>query len=298
MCKRHALSRSFIILPGDSVCRRYGSRRFAATLKGISTETETKLITIGELAERVGITIRTLQYYDQAGILKPSAKGSRNQRLYSAQDVQELYRILCMKFMGISLDEIKQDRDRYRDIDSVKQLFRDKTDTMEQEFNELLKRFTALKNLAATTRNDTDIDWSRYAQTIEDFEDGGKYFWQLSCVYEEDASRSLEADLQTAEQRALDDKRKQSFRDWHELIADSIVLMHDNVPLDDERVRAVAERYLDLHDRYGQYPPEQHFILRDGHMQKDHAHEAFGGLRNDVYAYLEKAAAALQTERN
>lgn len=261
-----------------------------------ATDTECKLITIGELAERVGITIRTLQYYDQAGILKPSAKGSRNQRLYSTEDVNELYRILCMKFMGISLDEIKQDHDGYRDIDSVHRLFNEKTEAMEQEFNELLRRFTALKNLATTTRNDTEIDWPRYAGIIEDFEDGGKYFWQLSCVYEENASQDMEDSSHAEEGRDTDEKRKQSFRDWHELIADSIVLMHDNTPLDDERVQAVAKRYLELHDRYGQFPPEKHFILRDGHMRKDHAHEAFGGLRNDVYAYLEKAAAAYQAD--
>ena len=35
----------------------------------------------GELAEKVGVTVRTIQYYDQENLLKPSAKGSRNQRL-------------------------------------------------------------------------------------------------------------------------------------------------------------------------------------------------------------------------
>lgn len=261
--------------------------------EGTATDPEEKLITIGELADRVGITIRTLQYYDQAGILKPSAKGSRNQRLYSADDVEELYRILCMKFMGIPLDEIKNNHDRYRTIASVQELFRAKTNAMEEEFNELLKRFTALKNLATTTKDDTQIDWSRYAGIIEDFEDGGKYFWQLSCVYEEDASRNLEHDLHSAEQRDEEARRKQSFRDWHELIADSIVFMHDDIPAHDPRVRPIAQRYIELHERYGQFPPEKHFILRDGHMQEDHAHAAFGDLRNDVYAYLEKAAQAI-----
>jgi DNA-binding transcriptional MerR regulator len=261
--------------------------------EGTATDPEEKLITIGELADRVGITIRTLQYYDQAGILKPSAKGSRNQRLYSAGDVEELYRILCMKFMGIPLDEIKNDHDCYRTIASVQELFRAKTNAMEEEFNELLKRFTALKNLATTTRDDIRIDWSRYAGIIEDFEDGGKYFWQLSCVYEEDASRDLEHDLYSAEQRGEEARRKQSFRDWHELIADSIVFMHDDIPADDPCVRPIAQRYIELHERYGQFPPEKHFILRDGHMQEDHAHAAFGDLRNDVYAYLEKAAQAI-----
>ena len=33
-------------------------------------------MTVGELAEKVGVTVRTIQYYDQENLLKPSAKGS------------------------------------------------------------------------------------------------------------------------------------------------------------------------------------------------------------------------------
>lgn len=251
-----------------------------------------ELITIGELADRVGITVRTLQYYDQAGILKPSEKGARNQRLYAPADVSELYRILCMKFMGISLDEIKRSWAEYRDSESVHTLFQEKTDAMEQEFNELLRKFTTLKNLATTTRNDTEIDWARYANIIKDFEDGGKFFWQLSCVYEEDAFEHAH------EAGDLDENlRRQQFRDWHELIADAIVLMHDNVPTQDERVREIALRYQELTENYGEFRPENHFILRDGHGEPDHEHPAFGDLRNDVYAYLEQASQALEKKK-
>ena len=44
---------------------------------------EDDLMTVGELARRVGVTVRTIQYYDQKGLLHPSSKSEQNQRLYS-----------------------------------------------------------------------------------------------------------------------------------------------------------------------------------------------------------------------
>lgn len=52
------------------------------------------LMTVGELARRVGVTVRTIQYYDQKGLLHPSSKSEQNQRLYSTGDEERLYRIL------------------------------------------------------------------------------------------------------------------------------------------------------------------------------------------------------------
>ncbi len=220
-----------------------------------------------------------------------------------------------MKFLGIQLDDIKRDQDDYRTIDSVKQLFSEKSKTMEAEFNELLRHFTALKNLAATTRDDDSIDWSRYARIIQDFEDGGKYFWQLSCVYEENASREVEA----AVQRNIEEKQRhhEKMRAMHELIAQAIVLMHDGVPADDERAQELARKFNSIQDKTGWAMPVNHFILGDAHSSHsgDHAHtnhhasdsmppslaeantSPFGELRNDVGAYFLKASQALQKQQ-
>ena len=63
--------------------------------------------TVGEFARRAGVTVRTIQYYDQQKLLKPSAKGPQNRRLYSREDERELQRILVLKFLGNSLSDIR-----------------------------------------------------------------------------------------------------------------------------------------------------------------------------------------------
>ena len=54
--------------------------------------------------------MRTLRYYDNVGLLSPSARTDTGYRLYTEQDLHHLQHILALKFLGFSLEEIK----RYR----------------------------------------------------------------------------------------------------------------------------------------------------------------------------------------
>ncbi|MGU3368171.1 MerR family transcriptional regulator [Bacillus mycoides] len=65
-----------------------------------------ELISIQELTRETGVTVRTLRYYDQIDLLKPSGKTDGGHRLYSERDVVRLQQILFLKEMGFSLKEI------------------------------------------------------------------------------------------------------------------------------------------------------------------------------------------------
>ena len=62
---------------------------------------------IGQLAKMARISVRTLQYYDNEGLLSPSAESEGGFRLYSDKDVAKLTQILLMKQLGFTLKEIK-----------------------------------------------------------------------------------------------------------------------------------------------------------------------------------------------
>ncbi len=64
------------------------------------------VISIQQLTKETGITVRTLRYYDQIDLLKPSGKTEGGHRLYSETDVIRLQQILFLKEMGFSLKEI------------------------------------------------------------------------------------------------------------------------------------------------------------------------------------------------
>jgi DNA-binding transcriptional MerR regulator len=65
-----------------------------------------KLYKAKEFAVLAGVTIRTLHHYDRVGVLKPR-RGDSGYRLYSRGDLEKLEQITALKFLGISLREIK-----------------------------------------------------------------------------------------------------------------------------------------------------------------------------------------------
>lgn len=62
---------------------------------------------IGEFAKRSGVTVKTLLHYDKIGLLKPSEKTESGYRLYCEDDFLKLQQITTLKFIGLSLNEIK-----------------------------------------------------------------------------------------------------------------------------------------------------------------------------------------------
>lgn len=66
----------------------------------------TKIYTAGAFAKKAGVSIRTVQYYDKIGVLKPAAYSESGQRQYNDNDFERLQRILMLKYLGFSLGEI------------------------------------------------------------------------------------------------------------------------------------------------------------------------------------------------
>ncbi|ABP54110.1 MerR family transcriptional regulator [Salinispora tropica] len=65
------------------------------------------LMRIGEAAERVGLSIRTIRHYEDAGLIVPSARSEGGFRLYTDADVERLAVVKRMKPLGFSLDEMR-----------------------------------------------------------------------------------------------------------------------------------------------------------------------------------------------
>ena len=61
---------------------------------------------IGELAEKTGLSLRTIRHYDEIGLLKASGRSEGGFRLYTEQDHSRLIVIRRMKPLGFSLDEM------------------------------------------------------------------------------------------------------------------------------------------------------------------------------------------------
>lgn len=67
-----------------------------------------RLMQIGELAERTGLSLPTLRHYDETGLLSPSARTAGRFRLYSEADYEKLMVIRRMKPLGFTIEEMRR----------------------------------------------------------------------------------------------------------------------------------------------------------------------------------------------
>ncbi len=60
---------------------------------------------IGEVAERTGLSLRSIRHYDDVGLVPPSARSEGGFRLYTEDDVQRLLRVMRITPLGFTLEE-------------------------------------------------------------------------------------------------------------------------------------------------------------------------------------------------
>lgn len=71
-----------------------------------TTVTSETTMHIGAVAERTGLSLRTLRHYDEVGLLRPSGRTDGGFRLYTEADVERLLLIRRMKPLGFTLEEM------------------------------------------------------------------------------------------------------------------------------------------------------------------------------------------------
>jgi DNA-binding transcriptional MerR regulator len=62
---------------------------------------------IGQMASRMGISVRTLRHYDAIGLLSPSCRTAAGHRIYTDREVSRLHKIVALRRMGFSLAHVR-----------------------------------------------------------------------------------------------------------------------------------------------------------------------------------------------
>ncbi len=67
-----------------------------------------ELLQIGEVAARVGLSLRTIRYYEEVGLVTPAARSDGGFRLYSEKELRRLDVLKGVKPLGLSLEETRR----------------------------------------------------------------------------------------------------------------------------------------------------------------------------------------------
>lgn len=134
----------------------------------------------GEFAKMAHVTVRTIRYYDKQNILKPSLVTESGARFYTDKDFTRLQQILLLKYLGFSLDDIKEltigDCDYHFLLESLTiqlQLIRDRMEQLQ-----LVEK--ALMDTSSVIRAQKKIDWNQMLHLIHltNIEEGLKNQYQ------------------------------------------------------------------------------------------------------------------------
>lgn len=69
--------------------------------------TDAEGLTVGQVCARLGVTVRALHHWDEIGLARPSLRTPAGYRLYTADDLERLHRIVVYRELGLGLDRIR-----------------------------------------------------------------------------------------------------------------------------------------------------------------------------------------------
>lgn len=139
-------------------------------------------ITVGQLAKHTNVTVRTLQYYDKIGLLKPSAISEGGRRLYNTNDITIVHQIITLKSLGLSLKEIEERIVPIHSTDDIVVMLNRQSNMIEEQIaksNRLLESIHMLKKEIDESKK---VDWEKYSNMVKLIQDNNEYYWVINYL--------------------------------------------------------------------------------------------------------------------
>ena len=136
-------------------------------------------MTTGEVARKMGITVRTLQYYDKEGLFSPSAASEGGRRLYTDKDLILLHQIISLKSLGFSLDDIKQ---RLISLDTpaeVASALTEQAGNIRKKIEQLSASLTAIEQLKMEVLQMQTVNFKKYADIIVNLQMKNEFYYLI-----------------------------------------------------------------------------------------------------------------------
>ncbi|UQN09445.1 HEAT repeat domain-containing protein [Deinococcus sp. QL22] len=190
---------------------------------------------IGELAQRTGLTIRTLRHYDALGLLKPTERTPSAYRLYSPTDLTRLLHIQSLKTLGLTLPEIARalDDPAY----AAQNILQQHIEVLEARIAQEQHLVSRLRELQGTA----EASWTEIAETI---------------ALTQRVARQVGHFMQTAQnltqQLTLSDEQLQSLQDqswdsgnddWETLLTQVFTALEEGIPPTSQEAQTLALRW-------------------------------------------------------
>lgn len=120
----------------------------------------------GQFANMAGVTIRTIRYYDKQNILKPSYVNDAGARFYTDSDFARLQQILLFKYLGFSLDDIREMIIDTSDHHFLLNALKLQQKLVEDRIEQMRLVTLAIDDIVNAVEKDNQLDWSQMLELI------------------------------------------------------------------------------------------------------------------------------------
>ena len=193
-----------------------------------------------EFAEQAGVTVRTLHLYDQMGLLPPAERTESGYRLYGQRELERLEQIVALRFVGFTLQEIKELL-KAQALPLIVAL-RMQREIIRERRSQLDRALSAIEHAESAIANDRDATLWETLRTIIEVMKVEKTDWDWTKNYYTPEAQ------QTIAQRASTISKgdiEKGQRAWTELIAEVEAAAKHEDPAS-ERTQELAKRWKSL----------------------------------------------------
>lgn len=243
------------------------------------------LLTVGQVAERLGVTVRTLHHYDEVGLLRPSARSHAGYRLYTDEDLERLQSAVVYRRLGFPLEQVRRLLDEEDERALVSHLRRQR-DAVSSRIEELQDLVEAIDRALAKERIGVRLTKEEQREL---FGDG------FSDEYAAEAERrwgDTEAWQQSQERTSQYTKEQwqQIKAEAEELEAAFVAAMDGGEPPSGPGAMDVAEAARQhIHTWFYDLTPEFHRSLGDLYVQDARFTKTYDDLRPGLAQYVRDA---------
>lgn len=195
-------------------------------------------MTVGELARKMGTTVRTLQYYDKQGLLCPSAQSEGGRRLYTYRDMIRLHQILSLKSLGFSLDDIKNKLVALDTPEEVAEALTRQAQAIQEKIGQLSETYAKIEALKAEVTQMRTVDFKKYADIIVNLQMNNEYYWLIKH-FDDDMLDHIRTRFNRDSGRAFMER-------FHELNDRVLRLQQDGAAPESEQAQALARTFWEM----------------------------------------------------
>ncbi|TPG67961.1 MerR family transcriptional regulator [Brevibacillus laterosporus] len=207
---------------------------------------------VKEVAELVGVSIRTLHHYDQIGLLTPKETTDSGYRLYSEENLERLQQILFFKELDFSLKEIKRiinspSFNRQEALTLQRKMLIEKRNRVDKMIETIDK---TIKHMMGEIQMTNEERFEGINFRHNQYEKEARKRWGDQPVNEINAK--LES-MTKDEHKGLSEK-------W-DMIFNKLALLRDQSPESQEVQATIKEWYDFLNENFGKYSPDSFYGL-------------------------------------